>query len=287
MTTQFTPYETQPTPDPEPRRSSATQPLMILLAVIGGIILLGLLATTILSSVIGLSRGTASTSADANGVTALNIEADASRFDLEFGPVPEATLQIDGVGADRWELDRSGDELNVYAPDRWWTWCFFDCDARDNQVTLTLPQELNDGSLDADLDLNAGRLYASGDFNELTLELNAGEANVDGATRTLDAQLNAGRANLNMADVEAANLEVAAGRLDSEFTGTAPTTTEIDVSAGQLVLNLPDETYTVTSDVAAGSLDNDLTTASDAQHQINVDLAAGNVTLQPGEVTHN
>ena len=287
MTTQFTPYETQSTPDPEPRRSAATQPLMILLAVVGGLILVGLLATTVLSSLVGLSRGTASTSVSANGVTALNVEADASRFDVKFAAVPEATLEVDGVSADRWQLDRRGDELNVYAPDRWWSWCFFDCSARDSQVTLTLPQQLNDGSLIADLDLNAGRLFANGDFNELSLELNAGDATVDGSARTLDAQLNAGRANLNMADVETAKLEVAAGRLDSEFTGTAPTTTEIDVSAGQLVLNLPDKTYTVISDIAAGTLDNHLNTSSDAQHQIAVDLAAGNVTLQSGEVAQN
>lgn len=284
MTTQYTPYETQPVPDPEPHRSNATKPLMILLAVIGGIILAVILITTALSSLMGLSRGSATLTADTAGVTALDVEADAARFDLEFGAVSEATLQTQGYNADRWELNREGETLVVQAPDRWWDWCFFGsgCNNGENQVTLTLPETLNNGSLNAEFDLNAGRLNADGDFDRLVVELNAGKAQVDGTARTLDAQVNAGDATLNVADVESANFEVAAGRLTTELTGTPPTTTEIDVSAGRLDLTVPVGQYDVTSDVAAGNLDNQLSTASDAAHRIAVDVSAGEVILQPG-----
>ena len=281
MSTQYTPYETQPVPDPEPRRSNATKPLMILLAVIGGVTLVVVLATTVFSSAIGLSSGSATQSANATGATELEVDADAARFDLEFAAVNEATLEATGVGADRWELTRNGDTLQVQAPNRWWNWCIFGCNDRESQVTLTLPQTLNDGSLNADLDLNAGRLFADGDFNELSLELNAGEATLDGTARTLDAQVNAGSANLTTADVETANLEVAAGRLTTTLTGTPPTSTTIEVSAGRLDLTVPDGPYAVTSDVAAGNLDNQLTTTTEAPHRIAVEVAAGEVTLRP------
>ena len=281
MTTQYTPYETQPPlPDPEPKRSSATKPLMIVLAVIGGIALVIAIATTIFSSALGLSRGSATLTADASGVTALDVDANAAQFTLEFAEVNEAILEASGVSAERWELTRSDTTLEVDAPSRWWHWGWFGNNG-SSHVTLTLPTELNDGSLNADLDVDAGQLTATGSFDQLALELNAGEARVDGAARTLDAQVNAGEATLMIADAEETNFEVAAGRLTAELTGSAPTTTQIDVSAGQLDLTLPNETYAVTSDVAAGNLDNRLDTVSDSQFQIDVDLAAGEAKLHP------
>lgn len=281
MTTQYTPYETQPPlPDPEPKRSSATKPLMIVLAAIGGIALVVAIATTVFSSAMGLSRGAATLTADTTGVTALDVDANAAQFTLEFAEVNEATLETSGMGAERWELTRSDTALVVDAPNDWWNWSWFGNNGSSN-VTLTLPTELNDGSLNAELDVDAGQLTANGSFDQLALELNAGEAQIDGAARTLDAQVNAGDARLALADVEHTSFEVAAGRLTTELTGSAPTTTQIDVSAGQLDLTLPNETYAVISDVAAGNLDNRLDTASESQYQIEVDLAAGEVKLQP------
>lgn len=283
MSTQYTPYETKPPqPDLDPTRSSAAKPLMILLAIIGGIVLLFVIATTIFTSATGLSRGTATLTADATGVQTLEVDASAAQFTLEFAAVDEATLATQGLSADRWELQRRGDTLRVDSPSPWFNWCFFNCNRGENQVTLTLPEQLNDGSLSAEVELNAGQLHADGAFDQLAVELNAGEARVNGTARTLDAQVNAGDANLSIAGVENANFEVAAGRLTTELTGSAPTTTEIEVNAGQLNLTLPDETYAVTSDVTAGSLDNRLTVLPDSQYRIAVELAAGDVRLLTG-----
>lgn len=270
------------TPTPGPQRSSATKPLMILFAIIGGVTLLAILLTTVFASVTSLSRGSATLTADTSGVTSLDVDANASRFDLEFDDVTEATLETSGLNATRWDMHRNGDELVVEAPSRWTSWCIFNCDNGDNKVTLTLPEELNDGSLNAELGLNAGRLFADGDFDTLSVELNAGEVHVNGTTRALDAELNAGSATLNLADVDTANLEVAAGRLTAELTGSTPTTTDIEVNAGRLLLTLPNDSYTVTSDVAAGMLDNQLGNDATASNSIAVEVAAGNVTLQPG-----
>lgn len=270
-------------PNPEPKRSSATKPIMILLAVIGGLTLLGVLLTTLFSAAVGLNRGSETMTADTTGVTGVNVDADASQFNLEFGAVSEATLETRGMNADGWHLGRDGTELEVQAPNQWMNWCFFNCNFEDNQVTLILPEELNDGSLNADLELSAGRLVADGDFNRLDVELGAGEANVNGSARELDAQLSADSANLNLANVQSAELEVAAGRMITELTGDAPENINAEISAGRLDVTLPDTQYAVNSQVSAGNLDNQLDTSSASEHRVNVELSAGNATLRSGD----
>lgn len=272
-----------PMHNPGPNRSSATKPMMVLIAVIGGIVLLAVIATTVFSSAVGLNRGSATTTADTTGISTVNIDANATTFNLEFADVSEATLETYGLNADGWHLGREGNELLVHAPDRWLNWCFFNCGLEDNQVTLTLPQELNDGSLNAQLELSGGQLVADGDFDRLEVELNAGEVNVNGSARELDTQVNAGSGNLNLADVEAAELEVSAGRLITDLTGEAPDQVNAEVSAGRLDLTVPDTEYAVNSEVSAGDLDNQLQTASSATHRIDIEVSAGNATLRPGE----
>lgn len=102
-------------------------------------------------------------------------------------------------------------------------------------MTLTLLEELNDGNLNASMDLSAGRLIADGEFDHLEVELGAGEATVNGSANALDAQLSAGSANLNLADVQTAEFEVSAGRLTTELTGSAPDTVNTEVSVGSSI----------------------------------------------------
>ncbi len=283
MTTQYTPYETQPPlPDPEPRRSSATKPLMILLAVIGGITLVVILTTSAMSSLVGLSGGSATRTANTTNVTDLDVRAVGASFDVVFADVDEATLETSGSRADAWELTSQSSTLVVDAPSRWWDWGPFWTGNGETRAVLTLPTELNDGTLNAELDLDAGQLTATGDFNQLALEVDAGDATVDGSARALDAQVNAGSADLTLVDVETSNFEVAAGDITTELTGTPPTMTEIDVAAGRLTLTVPAGEYAVTSDIAAGNLNNNLDAATNAPHEILVEIAAGEVVLNPG-----
>src|SRR5699024_3182649 len=104
---------------PQPPRSPATKPIMILIAIIGGPTTLVVAATAVFSSTINFNRGVANLTADTTGVTGVNIEANASEFKLAFGDVTEATLRTDGVNAANWQLRREGDELLVTAPDQW------------------------------------------------------------------------------------------------------------------------------------------------------------------------
>lgn len=267
-----------------PQRSTATAPLIILLTILGGAILTALILGTLFSTGLGLNRGTTETTADANGITSIEIEASATRFQVEFAPVDHAILVTKGTNASGWELLRDGNTLTVEAPD-WWLggWCMFGCRDEANTTTLTLPEELNDGNLSAYLELNSGRLAATGNFDVLDVELNAGEAQMQGSATTLVAEVNAGAADLVLENVDNADFGVSAGRLTSDLTGTAPTSTTLEVSAGQLVLTVPDTAYQVTSQVSAGSLDNRLAMDPSSSNHVDVELSAGNVILQPGE----
>lgn len=91
-----------PMHNPGPNRSSATKPMMVLFAVIGGIVLLAVIATTVFSSAVGLNRGSATTTADTTGISTVNIDANATNFNLEFADVSEATLETYGLNADGW-----------------------------------------------------------------------------------------------------------------------------------------------------------------------------------------
>jgi hypothetical protein len=255
---------------------------MILLAVIGGITLVVILTTSAMSSLVGLSGGLATRTANTTNVTDLDVRAVGASFDVVFADVDEATLETSGSRADAWELTSQNSTLVVEAPSRWWDWGPFWTGNGETRAVLTLPTELNDGNLNAELDLDAGQLTATGDFNQLVLEVDAGDATVDGSARALDAQVNAGSADLRLADVETSNFEVAAGEITTELTGTPPTMTQIDVAAGRLTLTVPAGEYTVASDVAAGNLNNNLDAATNAPHEIAVDIAAGEVVLTPG-----
>ena len=277
----YTSHTPTPTPDPPPPpRSPATKPIMVLIAVLGGLILLVVAVTNGFSSAINFTRGTSTMTADTTGITNLRVDANASRFNLEFADVGEATLQTDGVNAEKWNLDRDGDRLIVQAPNRWLGWCFVNCNPDEQQVTLMLPAELNDGSLNVDLELAAGRLGADGDFEHLGVEIGAGEADINGSAKRLEAELNAGSANLNLSDVQTADLDISAGRLITDLTGDAPESVTAEVSAGRLELTVPEGEYAVNSELTAGNLDNQLQTVPTSNHRIDIELAAGNATLQ-------
>lgn len=282
----YTSHKPTPTPDPQPPRSPAAKPIMVLIAVLGGLILLVVAVTTGFSSAVNFTRGTSTMTADTTGITDLDVDASASQFNLEFADVNEATLQTDGVNAEKWRLDRNDDQLVVQAPNRWLGWCFINCAPDEQQVTLQLPAELNDGSLNVDLELAAGRLVADGDFEHLGVEVGAGEANINGSADQLEAQLNAGSANLNLGDVQTADLEVSAGRLITDLTGDAPENINAEVSAGRLELTVPETEYAVNSDVAAGNLDNQLQTHPTSNHQIDIELSAGNAVLESQDATN-
>lgn len=282
------PHHTGPSPDqggPAPQRSPGATAIMVVTAVVGGIALVGAGGTAAVAAVSTVSssdRADSVQTVDAAGVDALDLDADASRVRIEFGDVDEAELAVTDGRGQSWTFERDGDELIVRSPRGPFGWWFGNWFGEDERAVLTLPEELRDSALDADLTLDAGSLDVTGDFGALDIQVNAGALDVEGAATALDVQMNAGRADIVLDGVGQADLGISAGDLTVELTGDAPTETTIDVSAGSLVLTLPDVQYRITQDVSAGSLDATVEQASSSARTIDVSLAAGSATIRPG-----
>ncbi|MGO1803154.1 MAG: DUF4097 family beta strand repeat-containing protein [Microbacteriaceae bacterium] len=267
--------------------NSGFKTVAIITAVVGGIALIGSGTTAAFGAVNALGQGNGSDQSDrvdVSGVTELIADVAASDVTIRFGDVDEAELQVSGSDG-RWTLERDGDELKLRSPDSWLSWggdwSWFGDWGRDENVDLLLPQELV--GIDADLSLGAGALDVEGEFGEFEVDISAGSVHVNGSATALDAELNAGRAEFELADVDTASFGVSAGELVSTLTGSAPREVEVGVSAGSLTLALPDVPYDVTQDVSAGSVDNDLQTASNSRNSVRVDVSAGNVKLRTSD----
>ncbi len=256
--------------------------ITVVTAVIGGIALLGSGATAAVAASGDLVRTDTVQTLDVTGITGLDLDVTATDVRIEFGGVSEAELAVTSGRGRTWTLERDDDELLVRSPDSRFGWWFGNWFDDEETVVLTLPEELQDAGLDASLTLNAGSLTVSGTFAELDVEVTAGDLTVDGAATALDAQLSAGGADILLDGVKTADFGVSAGDLTVELTGTAPTDTTIDVSAGELDLTVPEGGYRVTQSVSAGTLDNELDQDSDARRTIDVSVSAGTVTLRPG-----
>lgn len=273
-----------PSPATETPRSSGARAGAIALAVFGGVALLATGGTAAVAAVNDVSTPVDShQEVDASGITGIDLDVGGAAVRVEFGDVEQGQLDVSGSGDDRWSLSRDGDELVVNSPEMSFGWWFGDWFDDDQSVVLTLPDELRDSALDADISLGAGSLDVKGDFGEVDVEMGAGGLFISGSAETIDVDLSAGRAEFELTDVSAADFSVSAGRLVAELTGTAPSEVLVDVSAGSLDLTVPDEEYDVREEVSAGSLDNRLQTSPDARNSMVASVSAGSAILRPGD----
>lgn len=266
-------------------RSPGTTAVMIVTAVVGGIALLGAggtAAAAAASNIVSASRPDSVQTVGVEGLKGIDLDADASSMRIEFGDVDEAELAITNGRGTAWTFEREGDELIVQSPKGVFGWWFGSWFGDEEIAVLTLPESLRGSELDADLTLDAGSLDVVGDFGTLDIDVSAGALDVQGAARELDVQMSAGRADILLDGVTQADLGVSAGDLAVELTGTAPTRTAIDVSAGSLDLTVPDVEYAITQDVSAGTLNAKVDVASSARRTIDVSLSAGTATIRPG-----
>lgn len=284
MSTTLTPPPTPPAAAPQPTppapSGGAGKVIAILAIVFGGVLIAGALTFGVVRSVAAsATTRTEGYTADVTGVSGLDVEASAGSVRIEFTDTPDATLRVTGGwGAGDWTLTRDEDELVVRSPDRWFGWWFGDVE----RAVLELPSSLQGSDFDASLNLSAGDIEADGEFGELELDVSAGDATVSGTATSLDVEVSAGTATVELDDVRTAELTVSAGDLNVALGGRAPDDVQVDVSAGDLDLRLPDGTYQVISDVSAGDLDNQLDTASSAANVVTVNVSAGSATLRPG-----
>lgn len=279
----------QPAPPAQPR-SGAARPIMITTAIAGGLVLFtaGASAAFGVGEPMSARSGELSTSADAEGITGLDLDLRAGNVTLEYASVSEAKLEVTGPGSERWGMRRDQNTLVVESPRLSSGFCFLGIcpDGRRNgltTVTLTLPQKFQRTALNVDVELAAGDFRADGTFGELSLDLGAGEATVSGSARTLDVSVHAGDYSIDLADVARAGFETAAGSGTAQLTGKAPVDIDIEISAGSLDLTIPDVEYRLDSSVTAGDIASQIRTSQTSQNRIEASVAAGEIVLRPGK----
>lgn len=283
------PQTSAPQPAPTDRtgapRSSGATAVMVVTAVVGGLALLGAggtAAAAAAGTIVSSSRPDSVQTVGVDGIESIDLDADASSMRVEFGDVDEAELAITNSRGTAWTFERDGDELVVQSPQGVFGWWFGNWFGDEEIAVLTLPESLRGAQLDADLTLDAGSLDVVGDFGILDVSVSAGALDVEGAARELDVQMSAGRADILLDGVDQADLGVSAGDLTVQLTGTPPSQTSIDVSAGSLDLTVPDVEYAITQDISAGTLNAKIDEASSARRTIDVSLSAGTATIRPG-----
>lgn len=261
-----------PTPPRPPRRTSA-RVISILAITLGAALIIGTLLTGIFSAVRAATLRTETFTADAAGISELEIDINAANLMIEYGD--EASLTVDGAAGD-WRFERDDDALRVTNQRSWWVgWRWGSSD----EAVLTLPRSLERVVLDADLTVNGGALTADGRFGDLDVDLSAGSLDVSGSAQEVTVDGSAGRLTLDLADVDSADLTLSAGALTGAFTGSTPQIVTADVSAGRVELALPDDAYAVDSDVSAGQFRHTLTVDPASTHRVSVQVSAGAVIL--------
>ncbi|MCM3695524.1 DUF4097 domain-containing protein [Microbacterium oleivorans] len=284
MSIDLTPPPTAAPPaGPQPPRQTrpSAQIVAIIAICLGGLLLLGALLSGIGSIAYAASRGSDGGTADTSGVEALSLDVSAGHVVVQYADVDGAILEVAG-GDGNWRLERRGDTLAVTNNRPWWalqggfSW-------NDNRATLTLPAEMAEQKLEADFDVAAGSLTADGTYGRLDLHVGAGDADVSGSADDLRVDVSAGEADVRIDGAQQASMTIGAGQIIADVTGTSLDSVRVDVSAGTLVGTLPDGTYDVTSEVSAGSFDNQLETADGAARTVDVQVSAGSVTLRPAD----
>lgn len=271
MTITTPPAPQSPQAPPQGPRGSA-RVIAILAITLGVVLIAGTVVLGVLSSARGGgASGSGELTADATGIRSLDVDVAAADLTVVFSG-DEVQLDVTG-NVDDWRLTRDEDSLRVSTSRSWWgSWGLFD---QADRAVLTLPASLESTALDAEFSLSAGHLRADGRFDDLGIDLSAGDIDVSGSARNLDADVSAGRLVLDLDSVDEADIHLSAGNIAGALTGTAPTETGIDVSAGRLDLTIPDETYAVRSDVSAGTFDNGLRVDAGSRNTITVSVSAG------------
>lgn len=225
-------------------------------------------------------------SESAAGVRSLEIDHEFGELQVVFDPAAaQATLTTQGEIAERMTLERDGGTLRVVSredglPFGDWGWVFGDW--RDQYASLTLPASME--GADLTIDSGAGFLHAEGDFGAVEVSNGAGEVQVSGSAESAVAEIGAGHVQFSLDGVETVDADVSAGGFTGDFTGEAPSSIVVDISAGGADITVPDEEYRLLQDVSAGEVDQgDLRVASDAPRVIDVTLSAGGVTLRTQE----
>ena len=268
------------TPRQSPTARSGTRALAVTFSVLGGgILILGGGATAVAAVSDTVRSGQVedgAVSLPVAGIERVKLDVDAGSASVAFGSGSEATLDYSSDSG-AWIFERQGDTLVVSSPSARFN--LFDW-RRDQSAQLTLPDELE--GVDLELDLAAGEIDAAGIFGDVTYELSAGMVEIEGSADAIAGDVSAGASVVELADVQTARFDVAAGDINAHLTGEPPSDVRIGVSAGSLELQLPDVPYDVRTNRAAGDFVSSLEESTSSDRRVDVRVTAGDVALYAG-----
>lgn len=266
-----------PRTQPPPRNTWVST----LITVSGAIAIVVLVLGAVLTSLRAQGTGESLHTANADGVTTLDLRVSGVQMDVVFGETDEATLDVETTGwfdMNRWRLERQGsDTLRVSNNQGFSFWPRWGSDRV--LATLTLPAEL-EGRLDSRLDLSAGSLEMMGDVQDLDISVAAGSLTFEGASTALSVDVAAGEAFVATADPHSVAIDISAGRSVTTISGQAPSSSTLSVSAGDAILRVPDEEYNVTGSASAGTRTIDVRTNSASPYAMDVDVSAGSAVVR-------
>lgn len=215
-----------------------------------------------------------------DGIRAIDAGVPAGSLRIQFEDRDDIALDYSS-GRGAWLFEVSGDTLEVAGPNRdFGDFRWFDGFGDDTRATLLLPESL--AGVDLRIDMDAGAVVAEGDFGDIDYDIDAGSLEIEGSAARVTGDMSAGRSVLELADVAEASFEVSAGSFYADFTGAAPDAVSIDVTAGSFEMQLPEESYAVSISREAGSVDSNLREDSSSDHAVDVQVAAGYVSLYAG-----
>lgn len=270
--------------------SRTAKPIMVALAVVGGLTLLtagasqawqSMLTLNSVSSPSAVTGGSAGENASfaAADVRSIQLEVAAATVDLGFGDVDEVTVLGRGELAEGWIVDLDSDgELTIASPDNYPS-LSFGVQTGSRGATVILPESLR--GIDLDVEVAAGQVSIEGDFSDLSIDISTGKVTAEGTAQKLAVDLATGALDATLEGVERAEFDVAAGEGKITLNGKAPTTVDAAVSLGSLEVELPDAPYRVQSEVEAGSLVNKLREDETAKSRVNVSVELGSLKLTP------
>lgn len=278
MTSDMLPTEDAPIDTSTPARRHNW--VSVLVTLVGGVLILGLVLQALLVGVTtGGGQERSSYSVDVDGVTRLDLDASAGDLTVTFAPVAEATLEVQSAGRTRtdWTLEVDGDRLIVREGNPWWI-LLPDFGTSRTTAELVLPDIL-EGAVSADLEVSAGSMDIQGDLTDVRLDVSAGSLTFHGTSTSLVSEVSAGEATVVTNGPSTIDVSVSAGRFTGTVTGAQPDRTQVEVSAGDVILDLPDGAYATSGSASAGDRLIEVRTDPDSPHLLEVHVSAGDARI--------
>lgn len=254
--------------------------ITITVAIIGGMVVAGTVTSAFFVNLRDVLRDETTITQSVAGVTSLRVDMDSVGMEIEFGDVSQAELRVQSKGftkAGTWQLVTEGGELVVERVGGSRSGGGFG----EEELSLTLPESLENGELDAQINVSSGAATIDGDFGDLVIETNSGASNFEGSAANLSLTTGSGASNIDAEVSGDVVLAANSGALNAVFGGTAPKSTDISLESGFGSISLPKGTYKLETGLSESGMANVNVQQSDsAKNTLSVSVGSGFLTVE-------